>query len=144
MPSAGPVVVSSSSPSSQVFSPTMPLWLQSLQSPLISFLWLFTSLLSATPTEPPQRGVFASSVSIQENQSSCTQSSTPLPTSDWLIEYGDTVPPALKVKLEHVWTHNAIVHSVKFSPAGNYLAAALGRGNGKTYIYSLETTETIW
>ena len=68
----------------------------------------------------------------------------PTAQSNWLVKSDGPVEPTVQVKLEHVWAHGPPVGSVKFSPDGKYLAAGLGRGGEKTYIYDVNTRRKIW
>jgi len=61
----------------------------------------------------------------------------------WLsVDYNDDVKRALNLKLEHVWTHGAVVMGVVFSPDRKYLA--VGVVNRMTYIYDVKTGVKSW
>ena len=104
------------------------------------------SNVKASDFSQANQSVSLSSGSIQPSSQypiSPPGTSTDIPNQlDWSVDYNDDVKRALNLKLEHVWTHGAVVVGVVFSPDGKYLA--VGVLNGMTYIYDVKTGVKSW
>jgi WD40 repeat protein len=61
---------------------------------------------------------------------------------DWSIAFNNQVAKELDIEMIHLLSHGKRVYCVKFSPDGKYLAAACG--DGKAYIYDVETGALTW
>ena len=62
----------------------------------------------------------------------------------WSVSYNSRIKQALHIDLDKTFAFTSMVFCVKFSPDGKYLAVGLCSGNGKTYLYDVETGLKIW
>lgn len=60
----------------------------------------------------------------------------------WSVTFSDDVEKELEVEVAHLLSHNDRIFGVKFSQDGEYLAA--GVGDGKAYIYSVQSGTLTW
>jgi hypothetical protein len=127
--------------------------------PRISLPGSSTSQGSSTPRIRPQtpepgssKGVASRHVSAERIPPSSEPSEAEILTSPgdelelnqarYFVKFhaGTVGKPTLQVKLEHVWSHETVTTSVKFSPDGKYLAVGLtgsGMDSQSTYIYDV-------
>lgn len=62
----------------------------------------------------------------------------------WSVKYNPGIEKVLDITFVHAFQHSSPVYSVRFSADGNFLAAGLDYGLGRTHMYDVNDKSMTW